>query len=112
MFILVTAKWQSFVESAKHDNDWFPPTSAGLLLKEMVLFLILHNFLINHNLMFYLLLLIMLNQLLLYIHLSTHKSGNKYCMFLFKIDSNGKMFLQSHSVLMVFLLLMAGRFIC
>lgn len=37
MFILVTAKWQSFVEIAKHDNDWFPPTSAGLLLKEMVL---------------------------------------------------------------------------
>jgi hypothetical protein len=112
MFILVTAKWQSFVEFAKHDNDWFPPTSAGLLLKEMVLFLILHNFLIYHNLMFIMLLLIMLNQLLLYIHLSTHKSGNKYCMFLFKIDSNGKMFLQSYSVLMVFLLLMAGRFIC
>ena len=91
MFILVTAKWQSFVESAKHDNDWFPPTSAGLLLKEMVLFLNLHYLFIDCNLMFCLLLLITLNQLLLYVHLSTHKSGNEYCMFLFKMDPNGKM---------------------
>lgn len=60
MFILVTAKWQSFVESAKHDNDWFPPTSAGLLLKEMVLFLNLH-YLLNINLMFCSLVLIVLN---------------------------------------------------
>lgn len=26
----------------------------------------------------------------MYVHLSTHKSGNKYCTFLFKIDPNGK----------------------
>lgn len=36
MFILVTMKWQCFVENAKLSNDWFPATSSGELLKEMV----------------------------------------------------------------------------
>lgn len=36
MFILVTMKWQSFVEAAKESNEWFPATSSGALLKEMV----------------------------------------------------------------------------
>lgn len=37
MFILVTRKWQAFVESAKETNEWFPATSSGALLKEMVI---------------------------------------------------------------------------
>lgn len=36
MFILVTMKWQAFVEAAKDTNDWFPATSSGVLLKEMI----------------------------------------------------------------------------
>ncbi|KAG0582042.1 hypothetical protein KC19_3G029100 [Ceratodon purpureus] len=36
MFILVTMKWQAFVEAAKETNDWFPATSSGVLLKEMI----------------------------------------------------------------------------
>ncbi|XP_024382213.2 uncharacterized protein [Physcomitrium patens] len=36
MFILVTMKWQCFVENAKLSNDWFPATSSGELLKEMI----------------------------------------------------------------------------
>ena len=41
MFILVTMKWQAFVEAAKETNDWFPATSSGVLLKEMVASLLL-----------------------------------------------------------------------
>lgn len=37
MFILVTMKWQAFVEGAKETNEWFPATSSGALLKEMVI---------------------------------------------------------------------------
>jgi len=36
MFLLVTMKWQAFVEAAKLSNEWFPATSSGSLLKEMV----------------------------------------------------------------------------
>jgi len=37
MFILVTMKWQAFVEGAKENNEWFPATTSGSLLKEMVI---------------------------------------------------------------------------
>jgi len=37
MFVLVTMQWQAFVESAKLTNEWFPATSSGALLKEMVI---------------------------------------------------------------------------
>jgi hypothetical protein len=36
MFNLVTRKWQVYVDTSKETSDWFPPTSAGVLFKEMV----------------------------------------------------------------------------
>ncbi|CAM6028202.1 unnamed protein product [Sphagnum balticum] len=36
MFNLVTRKWQVYVDTSKETSDWFPPTSAGVLFKEMI----------------------------------------------------------------------------
>ncbi len=36
MFNLVTRKWQVYADTSKETSDWFPPTSAGVLFKEMV----------------------------------------------------------------------------
>ncbi|CAM6071737.1 unnamed protein product [Sphagnum tenellum] len=36
MFNLVTRKWQVYVDTSKETSDWFPPTSAGVLFKEML----------------------------------------------------------------------------